>query len=181
MKAVKFIYQNQEVEFEVEKNDVMVNATEMAKIFGKDVPDFLILKQTKEFINECLKNQNSGFLGIENQDGLFISKQKSGTWMHRVLALKFAAWLDPAFDLWVFMTIDKLINAHFQEQRDALVEKLSAKHKKEIKKQEIIEKYADIPEIAEYFELEKTEKEANKKRMASIRDQVKQLSIGFTF
>jgi hypothetical protein len=78
---------------------MMVNATKMAKIFGKDVSDFLILKQTKDFISECLKNKYSG---IETEEDLFVTKQKSGTWMHRILALKFAAWLSPAFEIWVY-------------------------------------------------------------------------------
>jgi len=43
-------------------------------------------------------------LNIESKEDLIISKQKSGTWMHRVLALNFAAWLEPAFDLWVYAT-----------------------------------------------------------------------------
>lgn len=29
--------------------------------------------------------------------------------MHRVLALKFAAWLSPAFELWVYGTIEELL------------------------------------------------------------------------
>lgn len=90
-------------------NGMMINATEMAKAYGKDVSDFLILKQTKEFISECLKNQNSGFLGIEKEEDLLISRQKSGTFMHRILALKFAAWLNPTIELWVYSTIERLL------------------------------------------------------------------------
>jgi len=60
-----------------------------------------------------------------------------------------------------------------------LVERLTAKQKKALKKEEIITKYSDIPEIKEYFALEDLEKDAKKKQMAAVRDQVKQLQFGF--
>ena len=50
--------------------------------------------------------------------------------MHRVLALKFAAWLDPAFELWVFCTIDKILFDHYRRLEQSLKE--SAKRKSDI-------------------------------------------------
>jgi len=108
-KIKKLNYNGSVIEFEVQNENVQVNATEMAKIFGTQVNEFLSNNNTKLFINECLKNGNSRFLGIENEEDLIVSKQKSGTWMHRVLALKFAAWLNPAFELWIYRTIENLI------------------------------------------------------------------------
>lgn len=122
MEAVQFIYKEIEIDFlPTKKESVMVNATHMAAIFGKQVGDFTRNENTQNFINEALKNENSRFLGIENKSDLIDAKQKSGTWMHRVLALKFAAWLDPAFELWVFSTIDKIILGHYKEHWDAHV------------------------------------------------------------
>jgi len=110
MKSEVCVFNGNEVSFVLDKeNKVMVNATEMAKIYGKYPKDFLILDNTKSFINECLKKENSPFLGIESEEDVVISKQKSGTWMHRVLALKFAAWLNSAFELWVYSTIENLL------------------------------------------------------------------------
>lgn len=110
MEALEFIYQDTEIHFLLgnEKN-VMVNATEMAKLFDKQVESFMRNENTQNFISECLKNENSRFLGVEKEEDLFISKQKSGTYFHRILALKFAAWLSPKFELWVFKTIDEII------------------------------------------------------------------------
>lgn len=110
MKNEVCIFNGNQVSFVLEKeHGMMVNATEMAKIFGKYPKDFMILESTKSFIDECLKKENYPILGIENEDDLVTSKQKSGTWLHRVLALKFAAWLDPAFELWVYSTIEDLL------------------------------------------------------------------------
>jgi len=50
-----------------------------------------------------------------------------------------------------------------------------------LKKEEILEKYADNADLSEYFELERKEKAAHRKRMRlnqNLRDQVK-LQLGF--
>lgn len=180
MKIVQFIYENSEIEFELGKN-LMVNATEMAKIFGKQVIAFLRNDETKNFISECLKSENSHFLGIKTEEDLFVSKQKSGTWMHRILALKFAAWLNPAFELWVYITIDNLINQHFKDEREALLMKLGAKERKEQKRKELKQLYGHIPQLIEYFELEEEEKEAERRRKKSIAAQVQQLKLELNF
>jgi hypothetical protein len=87
----------------------MVNATEMAKPFGKQVKHFNENEGTEIFIRSCLNGRNSDLLGLKTRDDLIVSRQNSGTWMHRVLALKFAAWLNPDFEVWVYLTIDNLL------------------------------------------------------------------------
>lgn len=175
MQVVHFIYSDQTVDF-LPKGDinVMVNATQMAKIFGKEVKHFNENDGTEKFIDACLKSRNSDFLGIKNREDLIISKQKSGTWMHRILALKFAAWLDPDFEVWVFMTIDKILLGHFHEQREATKAKLTAKQKLEMKRRELLEKY---PEAVEYFDLEHQFNDAENRRRKAIKDSVKQLEL----
>ena len=98
------------------ENSVMVNATEMAKIFGKLPKDFLILDSTKNFINSCLKKENSPFINVSKEEDLYRSTQKSGTYMHRILALKFAAWLNSDFELWVYSTIEQLMFGKYVER-----------------------------------------------------------------
>jgi hypothetical protein len=119
---VKKSFGGTEVAFEpsIINGNVMVNATQMAKVFKKDVFDFLKNDTTQNFILECFKTDNSRFLGIKNKEDLIISKQKSGTWMHRVLALKFAAWLSPSFELWVYRTIDEILFAYSHEQDQSI-------------------------------------------------------------
>lgn len=122
MTIVKKTFGGSTVEFEpfIAKNNVMVNATEMAKIFGKLPKDFLRNDDVQAFINECLKKDNSPFLGVEKLEDLVTSKQKSGTWMHRILALKFAAWLNPAFELWVYQTIEEIMFGFSREQDQSI-------------------------------------------------------------
>ena len=97
MEKREFKFEESVVEFELNNKNVMVNATQMAKVFGKEVKHFNENGSTKNFIDACLKSRNSDLLGIKNEEDLIISRQKSGTWMHRVLAIKFAAWLNPDF------------------------------------------------------------------------------------
>lgn len=175
MESLQFIYNEQTIDFLPRGNDnLMVNATQMAKIFGKKVENFTRLDDTKNFINECLKNANKRFLGIENEESLIDSRQKSGTWMHRILALKFAAWLDPAFELWVYITIDSILLGHYKEHREATTEKLIAEQKYQLKKQQLIEKY---PEFIDFLELQGKISNAEKRRLKAIRESIKQLKL----
>lgn len=108
------------ITFALEKNNgMMINATEMAKAFDKDLYQFTKSEDTKNFIEACNKPANAGLLGIVNESDLILSRQKSGTYMHRVLALKFAAWLSPDFELWVYSTIEKLLFGRHVEREQS--------------------------------------------------------------
>lgn len=48
----------------------MINATEMAKPFGKNVGHFMENDSTKNFIRACLNNRNSDYLGINSESDL---------------------------------------------------------------------------------------------------------------
>lgn len=41
-----------------------------------------------------------------------------GTWMHEKLALKFASWLSPAFELWVYDKIQELLTTGKTELKE---------------------------------------------------------------
>lgn len=97
-------------------NKMMINATEMAKIFGRKVEAFMRNETTIQFVNEALKSENSRFLNVFSQSDLYYSVPKAGTWMHKILALKFAAWLSPSFELWVYSTIDKILFGKYEER-----------------------------------------------------------------
>ena len=99
-------------------NDI-VNATDMMKNFPeKKMNNFLRKKQTKEFIKvlevkhknlNTLKSASLDFKAVTTIKGNAIGR-KQGTWMHKILALKFAAWLSPEFELFVFETFENRLN-----------------------------------------------------------------------
>lgn len=104
-----FEYEGKQVEFDLGKTNMMVNATEMAKVYEKRVGDFLANEATKSFIEVLKLTPISVNLEPKTDEEIMITKGRSGTWMCRILALKFAAWLDPKFEVWVFETIDKIL------------------------------------------------------------------------
>ncbi|WP_028521971.1 KilA-N domain-containing protein [Runella limosa] len=161
-----FEFNGQQVEFDLSSTNIMVNATEMAKIYDKQVVAFMRNEDTQRFISSCLKSENSHFLGIQKEEDLYVSKQRSGTWMHRVLALKFAAWLDSDFELWVYITIDKLM---FGSTRTDLKEKAEA----ELRRQQIHDKLmAENPEYAEMIELQSKASEMGKRIKKNMQSQL---------
>lgn len=120
MEAKICLFGENPITFGLEKNNgMMINATEMAKAFGRDLYQFTKSDDTRRFIEACLKPANAGLLGIVNEEDLIVSRQKAGTWMHRVLALKFAAWLSPEFELWVYATIEKLLFGRHVEREQS--------------------------------------------------------------
>lgn len=104
-----FQYQGKDITFQLGNGDVMVNATEMAKPFGKRVAKWLELPSTKNFIKALSENRTLA----ENQ---FITSIKGGinpsargNWLHEDLALEFARWLSPAFAIWCNDRIKELL------------------------------------------------------------------------
>jgi len=121
MRTKIHVFNENNITFTLDRdNKVMVNATEMAKAFNREVKDFMINEGTKDFIKACLKTGNSPFINIQREEDLYVSRQKSGTFMHRILALKFAAWLSPDFELWVYATIDRLLFGKHIEREKSL-------------------------------------------------------------
>jgi len=177
MKILEFIYNEKSISFDPTGNDnVMVNATEMAKVFGKDLFQFTKSDATKKFTSACLKPANAGLLGIKLEEDLIISKQKSGTWMHRILALKFAAWLDSEFEIWVWTKIDQIILGHYREVKAAMYEKLSAEKAVDSKREELLK---NNPAFAEFLALEGKLTESEKKRQKAIKASMFQFKLDF--
>lgn len=148
------LFEENAITFLVSKdNSMMVNATEMAKVFDKKVEAFMRNESTLLFISEALKSENSRFLGIKNEEDLIISRQKSGTFMHRVLALKFAAWLSPSFELWVYATIEKLLFGKYVEREKSFERTLTLQNEmsklkdKEEKTGKDFERYLEIEKL----------------------------------
>jgi phage antirepressor YoqD-like protein len=98
-------YKGSKITFD-KNGQIMVNATEMAKVFDKQPKDFIRLAQTEEFAKVLSARLNilpGELLTVRNGGNNF------GTWMHQKLALKFAAWLSPDFELWVYDRIEELL------------------------------------------------------------------------
>jgi hypothetical protein len=112
MKIEKF--NNRLIAFDFENE--MVNATDILKLFPeKRMNNFLRNEHTKQFMNE-LERDTLISATVIKQGGV-----DQGTWMHRLLAFKFAAWLDPKFELFVFKVFDAARNEHIKKQDEKLI------------------------------------------------------------
>ena len=90
METLHFIYNESTIDFSKSQNSLMVNATQMAKHFGREMKHFNELDSTQKFIETCIISRDSRLIGIEKKEDILLSKRNSGTWVHRILALKAA-------------------------------------------------------------------------------------------
>lgn len=76
---------------------MMVNATQMGKVFGKKPSDWLRTEQANRIINAVSASQkcepNNLVVVVNGGDDY-------GTWMHEDVALPDAQWLSPEFYIW---------------------------------------------------------------------------------
>lgn len=103
---VVYDYKGSQISFMSGEN-VMVNATQMAKPFGKLVGDWLRLKTTTEFTEALASDMQIPISAlIQTVKG---GNSEQGTWMHEDAALEFARWLSPAFAIWCNKRIKELL------------------------------------------------------------------------
>lgn len=107
-----FEYEGEKITFDFGNGQEMVNATQMIKAFpSKKMNNFLRTNQTKDFIKEYTRYAKKRF-GNDYEVLRVVKggrKDLQGTWMDERLALKFAAWLSPAFEIWVYDRIKELL------------------------------------------------------------------------
>jgi hypothetical protein len=174
-KTIQFIYQETQIHFLINPSDenVMVNATEMAKLFDKRIDVFLKANQTKKFI-KALEKKLSSLPPNGGNESLKILETNTnlGTYMHRTLALKFAAWLDTDLEIWIYDTIEKILFGNYKKHWDAHVLQLEAEKNKKFYKAELY-KNLTIENLNKYFEAENKINAAKKAKRKAIANQLK--------
>lgn len=110
--------------------DSMFNATSLLKQWNeksgekKEITKFFENENTKEFISalmeaENLNTQNSAYLKSRG-------KYSGGTWMHPILFVKFAMWLNPRFEVQVIKFVYDQMLKYRNDAGDAYRELASA-------------------------------------------------------
>ena len=214
MKSLEFIYQETEIHFLLDREgDVMVNATEMAKAFGKRTRDFLRLDFAKSYIdvltqfleeennnintrgdlrsNPVFLTQNTPQKDVSSADvrsksakttkksrkndqfsSIVIKVEGRDTFFHRLLAIKFAAWLEPKFELWIYKMMDDILFGHYKQHWYAHAEQETARIRMESIKKEILTN-PSAETVQAYFQSERDFKSAKAMKTAAIRSQLK--------
>lgn len=187
---IKFEYNGNEIEFE-HGDGVMINATEMARSFGKEVKHWFENQGTFDFINTLAAHKgispigkiptslNTKELAKAYPTLIHVVKGglgKQGTWFQEDVALEFAHWLSPNFAIWCNDHIKELLtNGHTEINR--VPTKFSEALRLAAEQAEIIEKQNEIIAIqtpkAEYYD-----SFMERESLTCLRDTAKQIGIG---
>ncbi|WP_417315700.1 KilA-N domain-containing protein [Cycloclasticus pugetii] len=100
---IPFDYQGQFVRFTAEG---WINATDVAKQFGKRPADWLKQEETKQYLAALAEALNC------DPESLLKTKRgrfDGGTWLHPKLGVRFAQWLDIRFAVWCDLHIDAVL------------------------------------------------------------------------
>lgn len=198
------MYRQQQIHYLVhgDTDEMMYNATEMAKIFGKRPKEFMENKTTTDYIDVCcldknfneifgfgttLDSEEKSFGGgnsprqtkiltfQERKDCLVQVKsggRDAGTWMQETIALDFAAWLDPNFKFWMNRQIRKITIGYYADHKKANLKLIDAKAREALYR----DKIRIDPSVDNYKELIKAIDEIDlysKQKAQAIRNQTK--------
>jgi len=107
-RAVPVIYEygDNTISFKSEDGKIYYNATQMAKSFGKNPREWLLLAETTRFRESLVlqgKSQN-----LESQ--IMTTRGHTGaTWIEESLGIEFSRWLSPEFSLWCDSRVKELV------------------------------------------------------------------------
>ena len=119
----------------------MVNATEMAKVFGKNIKHWFSNQSTIDYIKSYVELKGIKVMGgippitynktslsksypslIGVIKGNFSDNRKQGTFLCRGLSIEFARWLSPAFAIWCDERILEYLQFGFTASDDVLLQ-----------------------------------------------------------
>ncbi|SHE99391.1 ORF11CD3 domain-containing protein [Modicisalibacter ilicicola DSM 19980] len=116
--TVPFEYQGQPVQFTTAG---WINATEIAKRFGRRPNDWILLPSTKEYLDALDRHWSGDTSKSGNGFNGFVRTQRGGsqqgTWLHPKLAVAFARWLDVDFAVWCDLHIDSLLRGEISARQ----------------------------------------------------------------
>lgn len=136
--VVPFDYQGKSIRFD---ESGWINATDIAKEFGKQPNDWLAQRDTVKYLCALSKAIGKGdflreysvikeldgskpasrakLLRLSKKTGLVVAKAGSGggTWLHPKLAVVFARWVNIDFAVWCDLHIDALLRGNINAQQ----------------------------------------------------------------
>ncbi|MEE9944088.1 MAG: KilA-N domain-containing protein [Pseudomonas asiatica] len=110
-------YEGQAVRF---NSEGWVNATDVAKRFGKRPVDWLKQEDTKLYMQVMADALGLDTKVTQGHFGLVRTARggkSPGTWLHPKLAVVFARWLDMKFSVWCDLHIDALLRGELNEKQ----------------------------------------------------------------
>lgn len=180
----------------------MISATDMARIYRKKAVHFLRLESTQRKIlnlQRRFKHKQKGVRDLHQSasltvdfgadlhqspaiDNRILHLNKRSTWMHKLLAIEFAQWLDDDFWIWCVEVIDETLWGGSKGQIEYIQYKrklLNELAQWEAKVEELEKKLRELEILKELEEAKKNVKSL-KARLASLESRFnKQLLLDF--
>jgi hypothetical protein len=108
MKIISKVYKKDlEVLFSLDET-IYINATKVAKQFGKKPETFLKTGQIKDYIEALKSATGIEKIAIIQKGG---KPDEQGTWIHKKLIIAFARWLSPDFAVWCDLQIEEILKS----------------------------------------------------------------------
>lgn len=181
-----FNYNANPVTFRTIDGVLMVNATQMAKPFGKMVYDWVRLASTWAFVSALVETravsfarksrkhktrtynllQNSG-LSIAKRGGLDIG---GGTYFHEDIAIEFARWLSPAFAVWCNDRIKELFRQSVALQ--TAQEQPQPQSPEMLTIDDVLQRLREATDLVTALKQERAERERLEAILAGIKSQI---------
>ena len=99
--------------------NTLINATAIAKPFGKRPADWLRLRSAQRFLSHLAAMKNIPPAGLVNKITSGKDGKQKDIWIHEDAALEFARWLSPSFAVWNNQrTKELLLNGKTETQRE---------------------------------------------------------------
>ena len=113
------------------RNDAYINATAVAKQFGKMPKDFLKNEQTREYISALARHLSTRRKILVKENQLVIVQNggnNRGTWLHPKLAIFFARWLSPEFAVWCDEQIERILGVNLGGEKTTRDDRTGLRH-----------------------------------------------------
>lgn len=172
METVNLKFGETLISFEKKDRELMVNATEMAKTYDKRIDVFLKSEHAKAFIKELEFTPYGGNSAPLKREEIIQTRGQNGTFVHRFLAYKFAAWLNPKFELWVYKTIDGILYDYAKVQEKTIADTVRIQKELKEKKEALQKSNEDFKEI---LKLEEDLKKAKSTRTNATKSKFKEV------
>ena len=113
------------------RNDAYINATAIAKQFGKRPVDYLKIDSTQRYITALAQKISEVKKITSNINQLVIVKKggtEQGTWLHPKLAIDFARWLSPEFAVWCDEQIERILGINLSGDKTTADDRTGLRH-----------------------------------------------------
>ena len=158
-------YNDYPITFRAIGGALMVNATQMAKQFGKRPSAWLQLPMTRKFIS-IIQREKKRPIVFTNIGG----RNYGNTYIHEDLAIEFARWLSPAYAVWCNDRIKELFRQSVAQQ--TAQEQPQPQSPEVLTIDDVLQRLREATDLVTALKQERAERERLEAILAGIKSQI---------